>query len=79
MRLDNLTLAVFIIASYGVSEVLFRQQTIADSTLLTKLRSSTKHSRHRQWSEDVYSSLKNSVDGRNYSSDLIANVLGRFS
>ena len=63
---DNSTLAVFMTTSYGVSKVLFRHQTIVDSTLLTKLRSSTKHSRHPQWSEDVYSSLKTSRDGGHY-------------
>ena len=38
---DNSTLAVFI-TTYGVSKVLFGHQTIVDSALLTKLRSSTK-------------------------------------
>ena len=66
---DNSTLAVFITTSYGVSKVLFRHQTAVDSTLLTKLRSSIKQGRHPQWSEDDYSSLKTSRDGRHYLSN----------
>ena len=66
---DNLTLAVVITTSYGVSKVLFRHQTIVDSTLLTKLRSSTKQGGHPQGSEDVNSSLKASRDGRHYLSN----------
>ena len=53
------------------SEVLFHHQTIVDSPLLTNLKSSTKHSRHLQWSEDVYSCLKNSRDGRHYIFDTV--------
>ena len=78
---DNSTLVVFITTSYGVSKVLFHHQTIVDSTLLTKLRSSTKKGGHPQWSEDVYSSLKTSRDGRHYLSNkrfkpLFLNILG---
>ena len=77
----NSTLAVFITTSYRVSKVLFRHQTILDSTLLTKLRSSTKQGGHPQWSEDVYSSLKISRDGKHYYSNkrfkpLFLNILG---
>ena len=78
---DNSTLAVCITTSYGVSKVMLRHQTIVDSTLLTKLRSSTKQSGHSQWSEDVYSSLKTSRDGKHYLSNkhfkpLFLNILG---
>ena len=66
---NNSTSAVFMTTSYGVSKVLFRHQTIVDSTLLTKLRSSTKLNRHPQWSEDVYISLKTSRDGKHYLSN----------
>ena len=78
---DNSTLAVFITTLYGVSKVLFRHQTIVDSTLLTKFRSSTTRGGHLEWSEDVYSSLKTSRDGRHYLSNkhfksLFLNILG---
>ena len=64
--------------------MLFSHQTIVDSTLLTKLRSSTKHSRYPQWSEDVYISLKTSRDGRHYLSNkgfkpLFLKILGNLA
>ena len=78
---NNSTSAIFITTSYGVSKVLFRHETIVDSTLLTKLRSSTKEGGHPKWSQEVYSSLKTSRDGRHYLSNkrfklLFLNILG---
>ena len=78
---DNSTVAVFITTSYGVSKVLFGHQTIVDSTLPTKLRSSTKQGGYPKWSQDIYSSLKTSKDGRHYLSNkrfkpLFLNILG---
>ena len=79
---SNSTWAVFITTSYGVSKVLFCHQTIVDSTLLAKLRSSTKQGGHPQWSKDIYSSLKISRDERHYLSNkrfklLFSQILGK--
>ena len=78
---DNSTLAVFITTSYGVSKVLFGHTTSVDSTLPTKLRSSTKQGGYPEWSKDVYSSQKTSKCGRHYLSNkrfktLFLNILG---